>query len=159
MGGAKISRNNFEAHNQWQSEPVGENVVTASGLVEPSSEAGRHQSLIATRRSNSPKVCPTLRREHDHHLVDVLRLGIEVDSNEGRTWTAQQVILKDGTYDVASLGSFGFGGVAPRMTISVVNVDEPCCLTLAEAYKLGSSQAVGDSQAVASGIYVEHCVG
>ena len=84
MGGAKVSRNNSEAHDKWQSESVSEDVISASGLVGPGCEAGRHQILIAPRRSNSPKVCPTLCGEQDHHLVDVLRLCVEVDGDERR---------------------------------------------------------------------------
>ena len=114
MGGAKVSRDDLEASNQRQSEFVGENVVSARWLVGPGGEAGRHQVLTAPSGGNGSKVGPPLRREHVHHLLNVLGLGIEINGDESRARAAQEVVLKNGAYNAAGFGRLGFRRVPPE---------------------------------------------
>ena len=88
MCGAKVSRNDLEAHHQRQSEPVGEDVVSARWLIGPGGKAGRHQILTAPSGSNGSKVSPPLCREHVHHLLNVLGFSVEVNGDESRARTA-----------------------------------------------------------------------
>ena len=47
----------------------------------------------------------------------------------------------------------------PRMPIGIVNVDEPRSFAFTEADQLGSTQALGDTQAFGTGIEAQDCVG
>ena len=73
--------------------------------------------------------------------IDILRIGIEIDSDQCRYRTAQEMILKDGSHEAASLGSFGVASVSTSVSISIVDMDETSRLTFTKANKLGPPQA------------------
>ena len=91
-------------------------------------------------------------------MVDVLRLSIEVNGDECRPRAAQEVVLKDGTYDAAGFGRLGFGGVPPRVPIRIVDVNKPSSLAFAESDQLGPTQAMRNAQAGSAGIKAKDCV-
>ena len=56
--------------------------------------------------------------------------------------------LENSPNDVARLGSLGLAGVATRVAMRIVDVGQASCFAFPESHELGTTKAVGSSQAI-----------
>ena len=75
-----------------------------------------------------------------HESRKVLRVSIDITHEEGRSWSSELVVLKDGGNDVVGAFCFGCVAVAAAVPIDVVPVAEAPSFALTIGHKLGSAQ-------------------